>query len=134
MIRAPESKDFIAITSNWGNTPILNMLADIYLTLKGQMIEPPDANKLAKPADYQQQLGSYRFDPEQTKMHLGMATETIKLHAHENKLFMNDELMANKGEGVIDLTYTDELTIRFDGERMVIRINGNELVGERLRD
>lgn len=134
MIRAPQSKDFIAITSNWGNTPILNMLADIYLTLKGQMVEPPDANKLAKPANYQQQLGSYRFNPEQTKMHLGMATETIKLHAHENKLFMNDELMANKGEGVIGLTYTDELTIRFDRERMVIRINGNELVGERLSD
>ena len=134
MVRAPQSKDFIAITSNWGNTPILKMLADIYLTLKGQEVAPPDANRLAKPSSFAEQLGTYRFDAEQTQIHLGMDTATIKLHAHENKLFMNDELMANKGEGVIGLTYTDELTIHFDGAKMVIRINGNELVGERVTD
>lgn len=131
MIRAPQSKDFIAITSNWGNTPILNMLADVCLTLKGRQVEPPEARQLAQPKDYEQYLGVYVFDAVQMKMHLGMNAETVKLHTFENKLFMNDELMATKGEGVIGLTYTDELTIEFGDKTMLITINGNELKGAR---
>lgn len=134
MIRAPQSQDFIAITSNWGNTPILTMLADVYLTLKGQEVTPPDVNRLAKPTEFAEQLGSYRFNPNETQIHLGMDTATIKLHAYEKHLFMNDELMANKGEGVMGLTYTDELTVRFDNQKMIIRINGNELIGERVEN
>ncbi|RUO55541.1 serine hydrolase domain-containing protein [Pseudidiomarina homiensis] len=134
MIRAPESKDFISITSNWGNTPILNMLADIYLTLKGQSITPPDANQLAKPQDFAKQLGSYKFDPEQLKMHIGMDGDTVTLQAFENKLFLNDELMAAKGADVIGLTYTDEFRVQFQGKQMLIQINGNELRGQKVDD
>jgi CubicO group peptidase (beta-lactamase class C family) len=132
MVRLPASKDFIAITSNWGNTPVLNMLGDIFMLLQGQQVTPPDSNQLAKSVNFASNIGSYQFDPQQLQQQLMMAESVIKLHAFEGKLFLNDELLTSKGEGVLGLTYTDELRITFDGAQMVIEINGNRLVGDKL--
>lgn len=129
----PETQRFIAITSNWGNTPILNLLRDLYLISRNQTVSLPDSNALARPEHYRQYMGEYHFEPEALKHHLGMAGDTVHLHEFENKLFMNEELLATKADGVLGLTYTDEVEIRFTENHLHIRINNNELTGLKIR-
>ena len=129
LIRSPKKKNFIAITANWGNTPILQMLSDLFLISAGQNPEPPASRNLARPNNYTAQLGLYEFNRDDLKKHLGMDKSTIKLQPFAGKLFLNDELLAQKESGLLGLTYTDELTIAFKGNRMIITINGNRIVG-----
>lgn len=132
IIRMPDAGNFIGITSNWGNTPVLQLLRDLYLTLIGAEAAPAAENVLAKPADYATRLGKYQFDPRQLTRHLGMDRTIIRLHAFEGKLFLNDELLAEK-EGILMLTYTSELRIQFEDSKMIIDINGNIMEGQRLQ-
>lgn len=132
IIRMPDTGSFIGITSNWGNTPVLQLLRDLYLTLIGAEAAPPAENVLADPVDYATRLGEYQFDQEQLTKHLGMDRSVIRLHAFEGKLFLNDELLAEK-EGILMLTYTTELRIHFEGSKMIIDINGNIMEGQRLQ-
>lgn len=108
------------------------MLRDLYLTLIGAEAAPPAENVLADPVDYATRLGEYQFDQEQLTKHLGMDRSVIRLHAFEGKLFLNDELLAEK-EGILMLTYTSELRIHFEGSKMIIDINGNIMEGQRLQ-
>lgn len=130
IIRSPDTGGFIGITANWGNTPILQLLRDLYLTVKGQEMTLPSEDALARPAAYTAQLGTYRFAREELSKHLGMDRSTVTLQAFEGRLFLNDELLA-QGDDYLRLTYTDELQIRIAGEQMVININGNTLRGEK---
>jgi hypothetical protein len=41
-------------------------------------------------------LGGYQFDQEQLTKHLGIDRSAIRLHVFEGKLFLNDELLAEK--------------------------------------
>lgn len=132
MIRMPQTKDFIAITSNWGNLPILSLLMDLYLLTKGQQPTPPSVDYLAQPADFKAQLGWYAFDQELLKSQLGMDKSRIRLQVFEGRLFLEEELLARKDAGKLGLTYTNELTISFENNLMVIEINGNRLVGEKV--
>jgi CubicO group peptidase (beta-lactamase class C family) len=132
IIRMPDSGNYIGITSNWGNTPILQLLRDLYLTLIGAEAAPPAENVLANPRDYATRMGEYKFDQEQLTRHLGMDRAVIRLHAFEGKLFLNDELLAEK-EGTLMLTYTNELRIQFEGSKMIININGNIMEGQKLQ-
>ncbi|RUO76339.1 serine hydrolase domain-containing protein [Pseudidiomarina taiwanensis] len=129
LIRAPESDDFIAITSNWGNTPILPMMAGIFMLINDLDYAIPDHGILAKPEQYQAFLGSYLFDPEQLKQHMMTDAHKMVLQEVDGRLFMNEELLAEKGEGILGLTYTDEVTLEFEGEHMIITINGNRIIG-----
>ncbi|MCR9050470.1 MAG: hypothetical protein ACE362_03215 [Phaeodactylibacter xiamenensis] len=54
------------------------------------------------------------------------------MHAFEGKLFLNDELLAEK-EGTLMLTYTNELRIHFEGSKMIININGNIMESQKLQ-
>lgn len=128
----PDTGNFIGITSNWGNTPILQLLRDLYLILIGAETAPPAENLLANPGDYTTRLGEYQFDQEQLTKHLGMYRSVIRLQAFEGKLFLNDELLAQK-EGALMLTYTNELRIHFEGSKMIIDINGNIMEGQRVQ-
>jgi CubicO group peptidase (beta-lactamase class C family) len=131
LIRMPESGDFIAICSNWGNTPILQLLGDLYLTLRGQNVDLPSENALANPANYEKEIGTYSFNQEDLTTHLGAEGSILNLQEVEGRLFMNDELLAKK-EGYLKLTYTDEVKIRFVGDKMIIEINDNILEGAKL--
>ena len=63
-----------------------------------------------------------------------MDNSILRLHVSDNKLFLDDELMAaGEQSGTLRLTYTEELVIGFDNETMVLRINGQKLLGERIR-
>ncbi|WP_439483420.1 hypothetical protein [Cyclobacterium plantarum] len=126
----PDSRDFIGITSNWGNTPILQLLRDLYLTARGQPVSLPSDDGLADPGAYPDQMGQYTFVRGELKKHLGMDLEQLRLHAFEGRLFLDDELLA-AGEGYLRLTYTDELKIFFKNQQMIIEINGNTLIGNR---
>lgn len=53
------------------------------------------------------------------------------LHAFEGRVFLDDELLAVKGEGIYGLTYTDELTLRFEQDVLVLEIGGRSLQGRR---
>ncbi|SHM45004.1 CubicO group peptidase, beta-lactamase class C family [Cyclobacterium lianum] len=130
IIRMPESGDFIGITSNWGNTPILQLLRDLYLTARGQPVSLPSDDGLADPGAYSDRMGQYTFVRGELKKHLGMDREEIRLHEFEGRLFLDDELLA-AGEGYLRLTYTDELKIFFKNQQMIIEINGNTLIGNR---
>ncbi|WP_459073491.1 serine hydrolase [Halocola ammonii] len=130
IIRSPESGLFIGIVSNLGTFPILNLLRDLYLTVKGEQVEPPSSKNLAKPNDYRARLGVYHFDPEVLKKHLMIDKSQIKLHSFEGKLFLDDELLVQQPSGKLTLTYTNELTIDFEDDKMVIEINGNRIVSE----
>lgn len=48
----------------------------------------------------------------------------IWLYVFEGKLFLNDELLAEK-EGILMLIYMNEFCIYFEGFKMIININGN---------
>ena len=130
IIREPKTGLFIGILSNWGNTPILDILRDIYLTVKGQTIEPSTAENLADPSNYSSHLGTYVFDPEKMSTYLQKENNRIVVREIDGKLFMDDELLANKENGELGLTYTDEVRIYFEDKRMIIEINNNRLVGE----
>ena len=124
----------MSILSNWGNTPIMAVLRDIYLTLENQPVALPDRSGLASPDAFSANLGRYQFDESALRQALQMDNSILRLHVSDNKVFLNDELMAAGEEsGTLRLTYTEELVIGFDDETMVLRINGQKLLGERIR-
>ena len=130
--RSPDQNNFIGITSNWGNTPILNLLRDIFFITRGNNVELPSTNYLANPNNYQDKLGTYKFEQEKLKKNLGINKTSLKLHVFENKLFLNDELLAKKEDDRLGLTYTDELVISFDQDKMKILINDNLIIGKKI--
>lgn len=132
VVRDPEAGDFIAIVSNWGNTPILALLRDLFLTLDGRSVDPPTRDALADPEDYRTRLGAYRFDEEALRHALQTDDGIVRLHAHEGRLFLDDELLARGPDGTLRLTYTGELSISFDDASMTLEIGGRRLVGERI--
>lgn len=129
MIRMPASKDFVGIVSNWGNTPILNILRDVYLTMKGQKVDLPSSNQLASPKKYAAQIGKYEFDEAEIKQHLQSTEYLVPLQIFDDKLFFGNELLAQKANNKLGLTYTDEIMISFEKDKMILVINGNRLVG-----
>lgn len=132
VVRDPDSGLFIAIVSNWGSFPVLNLLRDLFLVIQGQEIELPDGRNLAQPSELDARLGRYRFDAEALRTALQTDDRDLVLHAFEGKVFLGDELLAVKDAGVYGLTYTDELTLRFDGDVLVVQIGGRILRGARL--
>lgn len=128
IIRMPGSGDYIGITSNWGNTPILALLRDLYLSLRGVEVELPTTDTLAKPENYVQQLGTYEFDQATLMQNLGLDKSTIQLQEFEGKVFLDDELLTDHN-GMLRLTYTDELTIRFEKSLMILEMNGQVMKG-----
>jgi CubicO group peptidase (beta-lactamase class C family) len=129
IIREPNSGLFIGILSNWGNTPILDILRDVYLTVKNQEITLPTVKNLADPERYSSQLGTYIFNADQMKTYLQAEDNRVKVRNIDGKLFMDDELLMNKGEGKLGLTYTDEVIIYFENNRLIIQINDNIMSG-----
>lgn len=134
IIREPESGLFIGILSNWGNAPILDILRDIYLTVKGQVIDPPTAKNLADPSNYSSHLGTYVFDPVKVSTYLQKENNRIVVRDIDDKLFMDDELLSQKENGALGLTYTNEVRIYFEDKRMIIEINNNRLIGKLLNN
>ncbi|WP_157893321.1 serine hydrolase domain-containing protein [Salegentibacter sediminis] len=133
IIRLPETGGFIGITSNWGNTPILQLLRDLYLSTKGASVDLPYEDELANPELFAEHFGTYFFDKEELTKHLGINKTNIKLHEVEGRLFMDDELLASENKS-LKLTYTDELKISFEKGVMIIEINGNRITGKRSRN
>ena len=134
VIQVPEEQLVVSILSNWGNTPIMAMLRDIYLILENQPVALPDRSGLASPEAFSAYLGRYQFDESALRQALQMDNSILRLHVSDNKLFLDDELMAaGEQSGTLRLTYTEELVIGFDNETMVLRINGQKLLGERIR-
>ena len=131
IIRMPDSGDFIGITSNWGNTPILQLLRDLYLTIRGQSISLPSRDELADPNEFIDHIGVYLFEKEALSMHLGLDRSTMTLQEFGGRLFLDDELLVSKG-GLLKLSYTEELSISFDGEKMIVDINGNIIQGQKI--
>ena len=131
IIHMPASNDFIGITSNWGNTPILPLLRDLYLSLRGLEVELPAEDALADPKDYTKHLGTYIFDQQALTDNLGMDVPTMKLQVFEGRLFLDDELLTDR-QGVLRLSYTNELSILFEKEQMVVEINGNTMIGTKI--
>lgn len=129
IIRDPVSGLFIGILSNWGNTPVLDILRDLYLTVKGQAIDPPTSEMLADPDKYSAHFGTYVFDPEKMRTYLQKENNRIVVREIDGKLFMDDELLAQKENGVLGLTYTNEVRIYFKGDKMILEINENQLIG-----
>lgn len=60
--------------------------------------------------------------------YLGMDWLVIWLYVFEGKLFLNDELLAEK-EGILMLIYMIEFCIYFEDFKMIIDINGNIMEG-----
>lgn len=131
VVRDPESGLFIAIVSNWGTFPILDLLRDLFLVTQGQEVALPDGRNLARPEALSSQLGRYRFDADALRSALQAEDGDMVLHAFEGRVFLDDELLAVKSEGVYGLTYTDELTLRFEDDALVLSINGRSLRGQR---
>ncbi|MBD0823020.1 serine hydrolase domain-containing protein [Aestuariibaculum marinum] len=128
IIRMPESGNFIGITSNWGNTPILQLLSDLYLTIKNKDVALPSEDELATPAFYKSQIGTYIFNKEELTKHLGIKRAKIILQEVNGRLFLDDELLRDNGK-YLTLTYTDELKIEFKGDKMIINMNDNIIEG-----
>jgi CubicO group peptidase (beta-lactamase class C family) len=133
IVRDPEAGDFIGIVSNWGNTPILDLLRDLFLTLNGREVAAPSSDLLADAADYRGQLGRYRFDAQQLRTALQADDDVMRLHEHQGRVFLDDELMARGENGTLRLTYTDELVVRVGDDVLVIEIGGRRLQGRKLR-
>ena len=133
VVYEPKKQLFIAITSNWGNTPLFDILRNLFLTTSGQSVELPDKSQFAKPQTFKAYLGEYQFDPDLISKHLQVNQSVFTLHQHQNKLYLNDDLLVNKNKGQLGFIYTDELIIKFDDKaNMVININGNQLIGQNL--
>ncbi|MGJ5641303.1 serine hydrolase domain-containing protein [Formosa sp. S-31] len=128
IIRIPESGDFIGITTNWGNTPILQLLRDLYLTIRNKDIALLSEDKLANPTAFKRQIGTYIFNKEELTKHLGIKRTKITLQEVNGRLFLDDELLAADGN-ILKLTYTNELKIEFNGDKMVINMNDNIIEG-----
>ena len=131
IIRMPDSGDFIGIASNWGNTPILQLLRDLYLTIKNKDVTLPSEGELANPASYKSQVGTYIFNKEELTRHLGVKRNKIVLQEVDGRLFLDDELLAEKDD-FLRLTYTNELKISFNGDKMIINMNDNIIEGIKL--
>ncbi|MDX5408260.1 MAG: beta-lactamase family protein [Chromatiaceae bacterium] len=133
MLRSASQDDFIAITANWGNTPILQLMAGLFFVLNDMDYRLPDKRSLASEAQFSARLGRYSFVADEVQKHLMMQSNIVTLQAIDGKVFMNDELMAVRPDNTLRLTYTDEVSISFAGNDMIITINGNTLRGEKLQ-
>lgn len=131
VVRDPDNGLFIAIVSNWGTFPILDLLRDLFLVIQGEDVDLPDGRNLARPEDLASKLGRYRFDADALRTALQAEDGDMVLHVFEGRVFLDDELLAVKQDGAYGLTYTDELTLRFEDEALVLAIGGRELRGQR---
>jgi CubicO group peptidase (beta-lactamase class C family) len=133
LIHVPEDGLVVSILSNWGNTPIMPMLRDVYLTLQGQQVALPDRDGLASVEVFADHLGVYQFDEQALRQALQADDGLMRLHESDGRLFLDDELMANgDGPKQLRLTYTDELIVNLEADAMVIQIGGQSLRGQRL--
>lgn len=132
IIRDPASGMFIGIIANWGNTPILDILRDLYLTIKGEQIELPSIKNLANPKDYKSYFGNYNFDADKISSLLQKEDNLISVREIDGKVFMDDELLVQKEKGILGLTYTDEVKIYFNENTMRIEINDNQIIGKKI--
>lgn len=131
IMRIQEHGVYIGITSNFGNLPVLAMLRDLLLTLDGEDVQLPAKDQLARPEAFLARLGTYCFDTEALRANLGIQHPCLELHAVDGRLFLDDELLVNKGDGLVGLSYTDELTIGIKNSTMTITMNGVTLEGIR---
>lgn len=132
VIRAPASDDFIAITSNWGNTPILQMMAGLFFIINDLDYQLPSQQNLPRAEDYRSALGRYRFAGDTLQTQLMYDGDTMVLQLVDGRLFLNEDLLVSKAEQRLGFAYTDELLIEFKPEQMIITINGHRLVGQRI--
>lgn len=132
MLRLTEQDDFIAITANWGNTPILQLMAGLFFVLNELDYKLPDKRNLAPVAAFADKLGRYAFVEGELQKHLMMQSNLVTLQAIDGKLFLNDELMALAADNKLKLTYTDEVNIDFEPGIIKIVINGNVLLGQKV--
>jgi CubicO group peptidase (beta-lactamase class C family) len=130
ILYTPKDGDFIALTSNWGNTPILQMLRDIFLTLEGQDVKPPSQDALATPNTYREWLGTYRFKEGELKAALNHPEDEIQIFEFEGKLFMDNEVLAEQEPNQLRLTYTQELQLFHQGNSLILTISGRRLEGK----
>ncbi|MBV2128727.1 serine hydrolase domain-containing protein [Arsukibacterium indicum] len=133
MLRLPEQDDFIAITANWGNTPILQLMAGLFFALNDINYTLPDKRSLAPVAAFAGMLGNYAFAEGELQKHLMMQSNVVTLQAIDGKLFLNEELMVLAADNKLKLTYTDEVTISFEPGTIKIVINGNVLLGQKVQ-
>jgi CubicO group peptidase (beta-lactamase class C family) len=132
VVRDPQSGLFIAIVSNWGNFPILDLLRDLFLITQGQEIARPDGRDLPRPDALASVLGRYQFDADALRTALQAEDDELVVQVFEGRVFLDDELLAVKSEGVYGLTYTDELTLRFENQQLILTIDDRELRGRRM--
>lgn len=132
ILYTPKDGDFIALTSNWGNTPILQMLRDIFLTLEGQDVKPPSQDALAKPSNYREWVGVYRFKEGELKSALNHPKDEIQIFEFEGKLFMGNEVLAEQEPNQLRLTYTQELQLFHENNTLILTLNGKRLEGKQV--
>lgn len=130
---SPSTQDAILITSNWGNTPILQMLRDTFMMMRDVEVSLPTKDNLASIDKFSSWLGLFEFNQTELTKHLGLNQSVMKIHTFNEVLFLDDELLAVKSDKKLGLTYTDELTISLNGDKLSIVINDNELIGKRLK-
>jgi len=130
LVRDADSDNFIAVTSNWGNTPILQLMAGLFMIIHDIDYDIPDHNVLAKPSDYSAALGTYIFNRDELRRHLMTDSNTMTLQDIDGRLFLNDELLAKKEGDTLGLTYTNEIIIELKPRRMIISVNGNQIIGQ----
>ncbi|CAI8154831.1 MAG: Uncharacterised protein [Pseudidiomarina mangrovi] len=133
VVYAPTSDDFIAITSNWGNTPILQIMAGLFLIINDLDYQVPNKQHLPVAADYSWALGRYSFPPQALQTQLMYDSDNMVLQLIDGRLFLNEDLLVSKSDQRLGFSYTDELLIEFKREQMIITINGHQLVGQRVR-
>ena len=129
VMRSPKQKDFIAITSNWGETPIFPMLLGMFLIINSQEYNIPTNDNFPDASKFQTYIGKYEFNKEEITKHLMMESAVVSLQIIEGKLFLDNNLLEKKADGALGLTYTNEVNIRLSENTMIMEINGNTIKG-----
>jgi CubicO group peptidase (beta-lactamase class C family) len=133
IVYSPGRDMFIGITSNFGNVPVLDLLRDLLFAADSVAFDLPDAANLARPEDHRDMLGRYCFDGEALRQLIGIEAPCVTLHEVDGRLFLEDELLSDMGQGRLGLSYTRELWILPVEGKMIISLNGTEITGKRER-
>jgi CubicO group peptidase (beta-lactamase class C family) len=117
IMRDPADDTTIVILSNFGETPVMEMLRDLVKTKQGVAVPPPAPCRVPGIAAFDAALGSYDFAGTDLAHEMG-GTLKMALVRSGSRLFLWEDdgamLLCEKAPGVLGLPSTNEISLRFD--------------------
>lgn len=117
IMRDPAAGTTIVILSNFGETPVMEILRDLVKTLQGTVVAPPSPCRVPGIAAFDAVLGSYDFAGTDLAREMGGVLKMALVRGGDRLFLWEDDgamLLCEKSPGVLGLPSTNEIALRFE--------------------